>query len=140
MYLTFYLGARINVNFTRLTTIIDGMISGESNISINGIDFGTQQYETKIGEYEILPTTNLGCLQFDDVLSFLDDYYKSICCIDGEPVYIDIDNNGYDDRYEPVPAPSTDPSTGNTGAGYRIQLSYIWFCICYYWCIYCMYI
>ena len=82
------------------------------------MDFEGPQYETLIGEYEILTKTNLGCLSFDGYLSFLDEYYKGLCCTTDEdgnsvPMYIDNDDNGYDDRYEPTPSPTGPASDAN---------------------------
>jgi len=121
MSLAFYLG--IDVDFSTLESIVTDMANagvGAPAPEISGLDFEEPSYETLIGTYEILGKTNLGCLAFDGILDFLDTYYKGLCCeVDDEtgetvPVFIDLDDNGYDDRNEPTPSP-TDP-VGGSGA------------------------
>ena len=119
MSLSFYLG--VQVDFSTITTILNSMIESQGGLPIDGNNFAEPQYETLIGEYEILGKTTLGCLSFDGALDFLDEYYKGLCCeVDEEtgetvPKFIDLDDNGYDDRNEPTPSP-TDP-VGGSGNG-----------------------
>ena len=124
MDLAFYIG--VDVDFSQLLNIVQGMVGETSGIEINGLDFQGTEFETLIGEYTILDKTNLGCLSFDGILSFLNTYYKGICCEtdengDSVPVYIDTDDNGYDDRYEPTFAPTADPGVndGNSAKRYH---------------------
>ena len=54
----------------------------------------------------MLPTTSLGCLSFEGEFEFLDWYFKEKCCMKDEngdtvPIFIDVNDNGYDDRYKP---------------------------------------
>jgi len=107
MWLAFYYG--YYVDFNELVETITKLASptNKDKEVIQGFDFLLLINETKIGEYQVLEKRNLGCLAFEDNLDFLNDYYKKICCREDksgsgkmEPVWIDLNDNGKDDRNE----------------------------------------
>ena len=110
MDLVFYIG--IKVDFGDLGDIVTSLYDGGSQ-AISDTDFpGT---ETKIGSYEILPETSLGCtkLNSNNGLSLLDTYFKSICCTDSptnDPTEIPTNVPTISPTDQPSAAPTSIPT------------------------------